>query len=90
MYAVRLVGTNNWIMRTPGHSKVMANAGSTWSSPPKELETFYNADVRDHVANTSGITYDPKEPKTDERIARLFYTFPEKFLEVVEIKFEAI
>lgn len=82
MYAVRLVGTNNWIMRTPGHSKVMANAGSTWSSPPKELASLFNSGVADHIQNTAGVP--------SVTAANMFYRDPTKYLEVVEIKFEAV
>lgn len=82
MYGVRVVGTNKWIMRIPGHSKVMDDAGSTWTSPPTSLESFYNPGLEAHVKAVE------KVPTTTA--ANMFYRDPSKYLEVIKVGFVEI
>jgi hypothetical protein len=79
MFAVRLVGTNKWIMRTPGHSRVVDHAGSTWSIPPNDVKVFYNQEVEGHIKQLE------KVPSITA--SKLFYRQPSKYLEVVKIAF---
>lgn len=83
MYAVRLVGTNKWIQRTPGHSVVVDDAGSTWSIPPKNIQSFYNEGVLEHVMQVESTT-------SSDAAAKAFYANVAKYLEVVQVKFEVI
>lgn len=83
MFGIRLVGTNKWIVRTPGHSKVVEDAGSTWTSPPKNLENLWNGYVHDHVCDVENLPYNSNN--LDALIK--FETSPEKYLEIVKVKF---
>lgn len=83
MYGIRLVGTNKWIVRTPGHSKVVEDAGSTWTTPPKNLETFWNGDVHDYVCDVEKLPYNSNNLESLIK----FETTPSKYLEIVKIKF---
>jgi hypothetical protein len=99
MFGVRLVGTNKWILRIPGHSKVVEGAGSTWTKDPGI--DFYNQDIFEHICNLENIKHYKAENidqesgaelywASYEKASDLFYANKSKYLEVVKVEFKEI
>ena len=86
MWGVRLIGTNRWVVRVPGHARVRDGVGSTWATPPKLTTTLFCEDIFDHVCDIEGL---PKNLQ-DWTARQRFDANPQKYLEVVQVEFKEV